>query len=435
MKRTRLLLSLCFVFAATIVALAQRPSASFDVPSTLKCSNNPVSLTSTSTIGLGSIVQEKWIFFTGNPGDTVVQMGGQNTVNFKLDDGSYIVNLIAFGPDGQSDTTDGIVRIEVAPVAGFSSDVPCFPNTVLITDTSKTKEGTITSIEWQVAGLSSTNNTFNYSGSTGTFPVQLAVLGSNGCRDTINETITYTNEPILSFSPSGPLTLCQGDSIEINPSGADRYVWFDNTTTDNYYATTSGFKSVEGFTSAQCSAKDSILVNTVPKPEAMAGADVSIASGESTTLLGSGGISYSWMPTTGLSDARIANPVANPSNTTEYILTVTDANDCSDSDTLLITVDETTTIPVHNMLTPNGDGFNDTWDLSSVPGIENAKIYVLNRWGWEVFKAEDGYNNDWDGTVANEPLPDGSYLYVIQFNDDNKEPLRGALQIIRNLQK
>lgn len=435
MKNTRLLISLCVVLTISISALAQKPNASFSISNVLRCSNQPFTLTSTSTIGVGNIAKEKWIFRTGNPADTVLLVGANTTVNYTLEAGNYIIELISFGTDGQSDTTDGLIRIEVSPKASYNANVPCSPSAVTLTNSSDAIDGSIASQQWQLAGIVSTTDQITYNGTTGLFPVQLAVESTNGCRDTINRFINYTDTPTLSFSPQGPITLCQGDDIAIVASGADSFVWNNGTIGQENIVSTGGFQVVRGLNTEQCFATDSIQVNVVTAPIADAGEDVSLLQGESTTLLGSGGIDYTWTPSDGLSDPNIANPIAKPNQTTEYVLTVIDGNECTATDTVLLTVDLSTSIPVHNMLTPNGDGFNDKWDLSSVPDIENAKIYVVNRWGWEVFKAEEGYNNDWDGTIAGEPLADGSYLYVIQFNDDNKEPLRGALQIIRNVQK
>ncbi|MFT7612126.1 MAG: gliding motility-associated-like protein, partial [Parvicellaceae bacterium] len=50
------------------------------------------------------------------------------------------------------------------------------------------------------------------------------------------------------------------------------------------------------------------------------------------------------------------------------------------------------------------------------------------RWGQHVFSSKN-YNNDWDGTFNGEPLPDGSYYYVIQCDGSVKE--KGALTILR----
>jgi hypothetical protein len=73
---------------------------------------------------------------------------------------------------------------------------------------------------------------------------------------------------------------------------------------------------------------------------ANAGNDVSICPGASTNLSasGSGAVSYSWTPATGLSNAAIANPVATPSSTTSYIVSVTNGSGCVDMDTVVVTV-------------------------------------------------------------------------------------------------
>lgn len=101
-------------------------------------------------------------------------------------------------------------------------------------------------------------------------------------------------------------------------------------------------------------------------------------------MQGSGGLAQSWSPTDFLSDPFDANTDASPNSTTQYVLTVVDQNGCSDKDTMTVMVDAKTTVPIHNMITPNGDGYNDKWDLSNVPQIENSSIHVFNRWGWEV---------------------------------------------------
>jgi gliding motility-associated-like protein len=89
--------------------------------------------------------------------------------------------------------------------------------------------------------------------------------------------------------------------------------------------------------------KDSIskLLNFVINRFAQAGNDTLICSqvgGTSLPLLASGGVRYSWSPSTGLSDPAIANPIATISNTSTYVVTITDANGCIDKDTINISL-------------------------------------------------------------------------------------------------
>ena len=85
-----------------------------------------------------------------------------------------------------------------------------------------------------------------------------------------------------------------------------------------------------------------MIVTVNALPAANAGADVSICTGSSTTLSASGGTSYTWSPTTGLGNPNIANPVASPTTTATYTVTVTDGNGCTDSDPVLVTVNSAT---------------------------------------------------------------------------------------------
>jgi gliding motility-associated-like protein len=81
------------------------------------------------------------------------------------------------------------------------------------------------------------------------------------------------------------------------------------------------------------------------------------------------------------------------------------------------------------MITPNGDGKNDAWDLREVPNIENSKVSVFNAVGELVYLKNIGYDHTWSGTDnKGVNLPVGNYLYVIEIPTE-KEPLKGYLLI------
>ena len=97
-----------------------------------------------------------------------------------------------------------------------------------------------------------------------------------------------------------------------------------------------------------CTATDqvAVTVNTIA-PTANAGADFTKTCVNNTAglLIGAGttaGNTYSWSPSIGLSSATISNPLANPSVTTTYTLTVNNpATGCSATDVVIVTVNQT----------------------------------------------------------------------------------------------
>lgn len=79
--------------------------------------------------------------------------------------------------------------------------------------------------------------------------------------------------------------------------------------------------------------------------------------------------------------------------------------------------------------TPNDDGSNDRFFIPCLDNAdEKAALYVFNRWGNIVYQT-DNYINDWDGTHNNQPLPEGTYFYILQI--ENKRPQNGSIEIKR----
>lgn len=66
--------------------------------------------------------------------------------------------------------------------------------------------------------------------------------------------------------------------------------------------------------------------------------------------------------------------------------------------------------------TPNGDGDNDTWVLDGISAFPNNSVQIFSRWGDRVFEARN-YQSDWDGSFNGNPLPEGTYYWVIDLGD------------------
>lgn len=113
-----------------------------------------------------------------------------------------------------------------------------------------------------------------------------------------------------------------------------------STNNINAYWTVSGIQQVQVIEINSFGCKDtanySILVN--PLPNAQAGNDTAICLGFSANLVATGGITYNWSPSNGLSNTAIPNPVAAPNATTSYAVLVTDTNGCKKLDSVTVVV-------------------------------------------------------------------------------------------------
>lgn len=85
---------------------------------------------------------------------------------------------------------------------------------------------------------------------------------------------------------------------------------------------------------------------------------------------------------------------------------------------------------VPEVFTPDGDGKNDLFVIKGISG-RTVKLVVYNRWGSVVYK-NDAYDNTWDGVanvktmvIGNSKLPQGTYYYIVEFEDGQDDPIKG----------
>jgi len=111
-----------------------------------------------------------------------------------------------------------------------------------------------------------------------------------------------------------------------------------------------------------------------------------------------------------------------------YVDSMTNANGC---DSLVILELSVTTcsgdFEIANILTPNGDGQNDTWKIDNPYQITGCLVKIYNRWGQPLYETNN-YQNEWDGTKNNEALPDGVYFYSIECGET---VYKGAINLLR----
>ncbi|RMG92182.1 MAG: PKD domain-containing protein, partial [Chloroflexi bacterium] len=187
--------------------------------------------------------------------------------------------------------------------------------------------------------------------STGTYQVRLIVIAPHGCRDTFTAPVTVHPLPVVSTS--GDTTVCPGFPVQLNASGGVMYQWKPPSlfTNANAAATQmSTFRdtvvSVTVTDMNGCVDSAFVQINLLPLPPADAGSDTFVCKGGSVQLNATGGAGYSWQPSGSLNNANIPNPIATPPDTTTYIVTVIDTNQCTNTDSVTIYVHNPVINPV-----------------------------------------------------------------------------------------
>lgn len=174
-------------------------------------------------------------------------------------------------------------------------------------------------------------------------------------------------------------------------------------------------------------------VSVVEITPANAGISGSICLGDSIQLgvASVQEVTYSWSPSTGLSDPSVSNPKASPQVTTTYTLTQTQCN-LTSSSTVTITVNDCTAeeLFIPTAFSPNGDNINDILHVRGP--IKEMDFYVYDRWGEEVFHTTDP-GIGWDGKYKGKMLDPAVFVFYLKatLKSGEIEERKGNINLIR----
>ena len=384
---------------------------------------NLFSFKNASTAQQGQVITP--VFSWGSPFKVGTNVGQ------RTESGSFTVKLLAVTDRGCRDSVTQTYRVKDSVGIKFGVATYCLPKPAEFSDSSSALPAAITSRTWRFGnGQSGAGVTATHAyASGGNYAVRLIVGTNDGCQDSLTRNIVLTNAPTINLVSSSNNPVCEGDSFRTRANGGVYVKWDDGDTSRTRYFKTPGTQRVTAYTSPFCFVVDSVVVKRHPPVFADAGKDTALIRGRYITLKGDGGITYEWLPRTEVESPDSVRTRVRPQENTTYYLKVTDGNGCIDFDSVKVRVVEPLFIRIPNMITPNGDGKNDQWDLREVPNIEIGKVSIFNSVGELVYQQTSGYNHTWVGTdKTGYPLPAGNYLYTIEVPTE-KEPFRGYLHI------
>lgn len=217
-------------------------------------------------------------------------------------------------------------------------------------------------------------------------------------------TVTVTPQVVPTFNAVNPI--CVGEILNALPTTSlNGYIGSWSPALNNSATTTYTFTPNAG----QCATTTTLTidVNSVPEFSIVEG-----CNGTNYTLSAEGinvvNPSYQWFnPSNNLIGSESSVVISTPGI---YKLIVTQEG-CSTEESINVIAPFCT---IQKGISPNNDGRNDNFDLTSY-NVNNLKIF--NRYGTIAYN-KSGYRDEWFGqSNKGDELPDGTYYYVIDFND------------------
>lgn len=233
-------------------------------------------------------------------------------------------------------------------------------------------------------------------------------------------------DPAPMADAGADITICYGQSAQLNGNGGVQYAWSPATYLNNPSiagptvtrppGTISYNLVITDAKGCQSISAETVTVMVTPPAKIFAGNDTSVYINQPLPLNAvdvnnSGFTKYSWSPSQGLNDPFIPNPVVVTSKNMTYTLVASTPNGCEGTDSIKITAFAVADIFVPNSFTPDGNGRNDI--LKAIPiGIREFRFFaVYNRWGQRIFYTTTP-GIGWNGAVNGVTQQTGAYVWA-----------------------
>jgi gliding motility-associated-like protein len=443
------------------IPVSMIPVVGFRMPD--NCLTDPFSLfTDTSSIGDGTQSQftYAWDF-----GDANANAANPNTSTLKNPRhkftavGAYNVSLtVTSGSGCATSATQPFFVNGAVPQSLFSvngGNEHCSNETITLTSNSTVDVGRIVKLEiqWDYLNNPTAVETFTYPVAGSSYPhtysefftpttknymIRVVVYSGDNCSSSAVQSVVLKATPQIQFDslPSvcsdwAPFQITQARLLN-GLQGVGSFSGPGVTVSGIFNPRIPG-TSILRYTytgSNGCTNYKEQTLKVFPVPVVNAGPDRFVLEGGTIELLGSvsgNGVSYSWTPATGLNNPASLQPITNTTTDITYTLKAGTVDGCSATDEVFVKVLKTPAIP--NTFSPNSDGINDRWEIKYLESYPGATVEIYNRYGQLVFQSF-GYSKPWDGTYKGNPLPAGTYYYIINPKNGRKQ-MAGFVDIIR----
>lgn len=413
--------------------------------SSLVCQGDSTVLNAVTDIPPANIASYGWDL----NGDGYYTDGYGKTLKAVFDSsGTFHIGVEIQTTDGKSyRSPDSLVLvIYPLPVAGFTAGPFCDSARVNFKSNSTIGSGSITLWHWKVTsgGITDTSGTSEavFSKlSLGSLSVELTVVSDKGCSAEKTSLDTIHESPRVSITPANA---CNGDSAyitkqcQLTDGSSAMFTWnmgdgsqvLSRGNIAHLYQQPGTYKiNILATTNFGCTGTDSagIVIYQLPDLLVTATKDSVATIGDTVVLDATGDFaSFKW-------NDSIAAGTINVFKSGKYTVVAVAANGCTATKSVNVVFNQKTAsntpqvyLP-NEIITPNGDGVNETLVFSNINLAENNHLIVFDKWGREVanFKA---YQNNWKCDYNGKILETGAYFYVLITPDST---IKGCFNILK----
>ncbi|MBD3637101.1 MAG: T9SS type A sorting domain-containing protein [Crocinitomicaceae bacterium] len=285
--------------------------------------------------------------YSWNPSPTLSSTTIADPLAFPTSQTTYTVT----GTDANGCTDSDNVTISTLSLPGVNAgtnDSHCIGDSTQLFAT-----GAI-SWQWQAnPDLSSTTSQNPWASNSSDTWFYVTGTDVNGCSN--SDSVFISVDPLPNVSAGANFSICEGDSTQLNATGADVYQWDSHPTFQSPTNVSSPWVkpivqttyTVNGTnTTTGCESEANVTVSLNPLPNIDAGPDTSMCIGDSLQLMATGGVTYIWDNASSLSSNIVADPWSYTNVDITYNVDAFDANGCFGEDSVHITINPLPSAPV-----------------------------------------------------------------------------------------
>lgn len=358
---------------------------------------------------------EDWQDITGANAQLYKTGPVYNTTYFRVKVAEDVINLAGNECSSASEAFE--IRIIQKPLAPVSpGDIMVCGNNAIPALQVNTGEGML--VNWydaEIGGNLLAQNTNSYIPETeGTYYAE-ALNAEYDCEGSLRTAVKLTINLVPEVE-NEELQICPETNLLISAGVSGfSYLWNNGEVSESVIVDNPGIYSVEISTSAGCSVIKTITI----KPVDIAQISKVKSEGETVTIIPEieGQFLYS-LDGQNFQQSNVFNAVPGG----VYTAYIKDLQDCN------IDFKEFPHIVIPVFISPNNDGFNDSFRLNGMENFEFSEIQVFDRYG-KLLKIDSGINFIWDGKLEGKDLPADDYWYMIKIS--GFENLTGHFSLIR----